>query len=32
MMIDVRLTRCGIEVEADIHRHQYRKEWVFPAS
>jgi len=26
MMIDVRLTRCGIEVEADIHRHQYRKE------
>ena len=32
MMINVRLTRSGIEVEADIHRHQYRKEWVFPAS
>jgi hypothetical protein len=29
---DVRLTRCGIEVEADMHRHQYREERVFSAS
>jgi hypothetical protein len=32
VIIDVRLTRCSIEVEANIHRHQYRKEPLRPAS
>lgn len=32
VIIDVRLTRCGIEVEANIHRHQYREIPLRPAS
>jgi hypothetical protein len=32
MMKDVRLTRRGIEVEAEIRRYQYSEERVFFAS